>query len=208
MKKLVIIAILSTILLWVVNILVYYLFNYPNDFSLNDILINQVEWKSLLLVYGLLILIAAVLSLLFYKKINFNKKFIRLIVFINILAIILNLSNGFYRFYENKKELNELVLMYQQDAKNDIKNDKIKSFGHGLVLPPQDEKNYKKFIIIESIEKKYGLYATSTCIISKDLDIAEEEYQKITNPYLEKRNGKFWKERMKKEIDSVLKNSN
>ena len=107
-KKLVIIAILSTILLWVVNILVYYLFNYPNDFSLNDILINQVEWKSLLLVYGLLILIAAVLSLLFYKKINFNKKFIRLIVFINILAIILNLSNGFYRFYENKKELDGL----------------------------------------------------------------------------------------------------
>lgn len=208
MKKLIIIAILSTILLWVVNILVYYLYCYPNDFSLNDILTNEVEWKPLLLVYGFLILTVAVLSLLFYRKINFYKKFIRLIVFINILAIILNSTNAIYRFYENKQELNELVLMYKQDAKNDIKNDRIKSFGHGLVLPPQDEKNYKKFITVKSIQKKYGLNATSTCIISKNLEIAEEEYQKITNPYLEKRNGKFWKERMEKEIDRVLKTTN
>jgi hypothetical protein len=206
MKKLIMLAISSTILLWVVNVLVYYLFNYPNDFSLNDILINQVEWKSLLLIHGLLILIASVLSLVNYRKINFNKKFICLIVFINILATILNLSNGIYRYNKNKKELNELVLMYQQDAKIDIKNDKIKSFGHGLVLPPHDKKNYEKYIAVKSIEEKYGLYATSTCLISKNFDIAEEEYQKITNPYLEKRNRKFWKERMKKEIDSVLKN--
>ena len=194
---------ISTLFLLIVNVFVYYLFCYPESYSLFDIISQHVEWKSLISVYFILILTLAFFSFVLYRKLRFSKKFFLSIIYINIIAALLNLSNGLYRFYQNKKELNELVISYQNDAKNDIEKDKIKSFSHGLMLPPQNEKDYDKYIKSDSIYKKYGLYKSSTCIVSKKLDIAEEEYQKITNPYLEKRNGKFWRKKMQKEIDAI-----
>ncbi|PKB18225.1 hypothetical protein [Flavobacterium sp. 5] len=197
---------ISTLILWIANIFVYYLFCYPESYSLFDIITQHVEWEPLLSIYLILIATTAFFSFLLYRKVNFSRKFITSIIYINIFATILNLSNGFYRFYNNKKELDELVLRYQNDAKTDIKKDSVKSFSHGLMLPPKNENDFNKYIKSDSIHKKYGLYKSSTCNISKDLDIAEKEYQKITNPYLEKRNGKFWREKMQKEIDAIKNN--
>lgn len=43
-------------------------------------------------------------------------------------------------------------------------------------------------------------------MISESLEISKKEYRKITEPYLEKRNGKFWREKMRKEIDAIKNN--
>ena len=60
-----------------------------------------------------------------------------------------------------------------------------------------------KFLKRDSIRKNYGLISVSYCMISESLDISKKEYRKITEPYLEKRNGKNWRERMKREIESI-----
>lgn len=194
---------ISTLILWIVNILVYYLFNYPEHYPLLDILTQQVEWALLLLIYGLLILVAAFFSFLLYKKIRFSRKLIYSIILINILCSILMLSNGLYKFYINKEELEESILSFQNQARNDIKKDKIREFGSGLILPPRDKNEYKKFLKRDSIKKNYGLISVSYCTISESLEISKAEYRKISEPYLEKRNGKNWRERMKQEIDAI-----
>lgn len=94
---------------------------------------------------------------------------------------------------------------YRDMAFHDIETDSVKTFGFGLPLPPKDSlqllRNNKRL----TIYKKYGLYVKNLgCIIGdKELDEATDEYKKITNPYLEKRNGKGWREKLKKEIKSI-----
>lgn len=194
---------ISTIILWIVNVLIYYSFNYPEYFSLFDIITQHVEWKPLLLIYGVIILIATLFCLVFYKKISFSKKIVSSIIYINVLCTILSFSYGSYRFYKNKQELNESILSFQNEARNDIKNDKIKEFGGGLILPPRDKKEYSKFLKKDSVKKKYGIISVSYCSISESLEISKAEYRKITDPYLEKRNGKNWREKMMQEIDAI-----
>ncbi|MWB94228.1 hypothetical protein GON26_07625 [Flavobacterium sp. GA093] len=194
---------ISTLILWIINVLVYYLFNYPERFTLTDILTQHVEWRELILIYGVLLLVAVFFSMVFYKKISFLLKLIRSMIFINVLCTILMVSYGLYRFSINKQDLNKSILSFQNEAREDIKKDKIKEFGGGLALPPQDEIEYKKFLIRDSIRKNYGLISVSYCMISESLDISKKEYRKITEPYLEKRNGKNWRERMKREIESI-----
>jgi glucan phosphoethanolaminetransferase (alkaline phosphatase superfamily) len=194
---------ISTLILWIVNILVYYLFNYPEHFTLTDILTQHVEWKELLLIYGVLFLVAIFFSLIFYKKISFSRKLIRSMILINVLCTFLMLANGLYRFYNNRQELKESVLSFQNEAKEDIKKDKIKEFGGGLLLPPKNKIEYKKFVKVDSIKKNYGLIPVSYCTISESLEISKEEYRKISEPYLEKRNGKNWREKMRQEIESI-----
>jgi len=42
------------------------------------------------------------------------------------------------------------------------------------------------------------------CIVGdKELDEATNEYRKITDIYLEKRNGKAWRERLNEEVNNI-----
>ncbi|SNR37235.1 hypothetical protein [Flavobacterium sp. ov086] len=194
---------ISTLTLWIVNVLVYYLFNYPECFTLTDILTQHVEWKQLLLIYVGLFLAAIFFSLIFYKKISFSRKLIRSMILINVLCTFLMLANGLYRFYNNRQELKESILSFQNEAREDIKKDQIIEFGGGLALPPRNKTEYIKFIKVDSITKSYGLKRVNYCTVSESMKISKEEYRKITEPYLEKRNGKHWREKMQHEIDAI-----
>jgi len=193
----------SILILWIVNVLIYYTFNYPEYFSLFDIITQHVEWKPLLSSYGVIILITAFFCLVFYKKISFSRKLISSIIYINVLCAVLSFSYGSYRFYINKQELDESILSFQDMARDDIKKDKIREFGAGLPLPPRDKSEYRNFLKKDSIKENYGLISVSYCTISESLEISKAEYRKITEPYLEKRNGKNWREKMKKDIDAI-----
>lgn len=194
---------ISTLILWIVNILVYYLFSYPEHFTLTDILTQHVEWKQLLLIYGGLFLAAIFFSLIFYKKISFSQKLIRSMILINVLCTFLMLANGLYRFYNNREELKQSILSFQNEAREDIKKDQIVEFGGGLALPPKNKIEHIKFIKVDSITKSYGLKRVNYCTISESLEISKEAYRKITEPYLEKRNGKHWREKMQHEINAI-----
>lgn len=115
-----------------------------------------------------------------------------------------------------------------ENAEHDIKVDSVKDFTYGLsFIKPMLSERLRDTMSVESIKvmdsinakfdkievnqkliegiyNKYGLYKKNLgCIIDKQTSILSKEYKKITNPYLEKRNGKGWREKMQKEIDSI-----
>ena len=100
------------------------------------------------------------------------------------------------------------------NANEDIKVDSVKYFTAGLPFIRPVIVGSKDTTFVDSIEikrqklkdiyKKYGLYEMNLgCVIDKQTSIVERKYKKITNPYLEKRNGKGWKEKMNKEIEKL-----
>jgi hypothetical protein len=111
-------------------------------------------------------------------------------------------------FLSCKSEDNTLLVKYKNEAFHDIKVDSVKLFGFGLSLPPHDSlealKNNKRV----NIYKKYGLFRKNLgCTTgNKELDHAVKEYHKITDSYLEGRNGKGWKEKMEQELSNIVEN--
>ncbi len=208
MKKLLVITILSTILICVSNILSFYLFNYPDDEKVLKIIKYYTDWQELAVIYFSIFSISILLSLFLFKKQKFAKKFYISIICFNIILFIFISVKGVNSFIENKKYLEETITQFRKDAEKDIEIDNVKCFSQGLMLPPQSEIDAKIQKNIEIIRKKYGLnHKNLGCTISPILTKAQEEYKKITDVYLEKRNGKNWKIKMKKEIDSINKNS-
>ena len=101
---------------------------------------------------------------------------------------------------------------YKGYASHDIEVDSVKIFTYGLpFISPieterkiQEARKYK----LDSVYKDYGLYKQNQgCVIGdKKMDKAIKEYHRITDVYLESRNGKDWKEKMEKELNSIIEN--
>jgi len=74
-------------------------------------------------------------------------------------------------------------------------------FAGGLAVSDYNEETENK---IDSIYKKYGVTYFSTGCSIDFIDIkAQEKYQETVKPYLIKRNGKNWEEKMKTEIEKI-----
>ncbi|HEY1194096.1 MAG TPA: hypothetical protein VGE71_07995, partial [Flavobacterium sp.] len=114
-------------------------------------------------------------------------------------------------FLSCKSADNLLLIEYKNKASHDIKVDSVKTFTYGLVfvspvdaeMKIQDTRNYKR----DSVYKKYGLYIRNQgCVIGdKEMDKAVKAYHKITDVYLENRNGKRWREKMNEELNNIDK---
>lgn len=101
----------------------------------------------------------------------------------------------------------ELMTQFKKDAENDIKNDNVKTFGFGLPLPPKNVTQEIEKTKTDSILKVYGLTPKNLgCTIMPELTKASEEYERITEVYLTKRNGKGWRIKMENEIRKINKN--
>ena len=115
-------------------------------------------------------------------------------------------------FLSCKSKDTTLMIDFQNQALHDIEVDSIKHFTYGLpfISPVQSERNKQEIQKnkIDSIYKDYGLYLQNLgCVIGdKKMDKSTKEYYKITDPFLDKRNGKGWEEKMKKEIENINKN--
>ncbi|WP_264535594.1 hypothetical protein [Flavobacterium sp. N1736] len=107
-----------------------------------------------------------------------------------------------------KSEENPLLAKYENQAYHDIKADSVKTFSFGLVLPPRDSLELLRGNKIVNVYRKYGLFIKNLgCTVgNEELDSAVSKYYKITNIYLEKRNGKRWEEKMKKELNNIILN--
>ncbi|WP_291286572.1 hypothetical protein [Flavobacterium sp.] len=117
------------------------------------------------------------------------------------------------------------------NAQHDMEVDSVKYFTAGLpfikpvlakeVTDKMSDESLKSIhrrdIILDSIQikqklrkniyNKYGLYERNLgCMIDKQTSILSKEYKKITSPYLEKRNGKDWRIKMEKELNSTTEN--
>lgn len=99
----------------------------------------------------------------------------------------------------------EIVIKYRKEAEKDITSDSVKNFSRTFIKLSKKEIEMQQKMV--EIQRKYGLHQKSVkTVVSYELKEAEAEYQRIVFPYLEKRNGKGWREKMSKEIDSMLKN--
>ena len=125
---------------------------------------------------------------------------------LNLIGIIFVSSIGINRFIINKKDFEEVIIKFRNDAVIDIKNDNVKYFSQGLFLPPRTESEKLIKNDIKKVFKNYGLnYRSLGCTVMPHVTKAKDEYIRITDIYLNKRNGNGWRIKMKKQIDSIYK---
>lgn len=209
MKKIYALTVLSSILICALNIFSFYLLNYPDDTEILKVITEFVDWKLSLIIFFIFILSSIIISFLLFKKQQLKRKFCISMISLNLIGIIFICVKGMQSFNENKNELNQILNEYRENAENDIKNDNVKYFSQGLMLPPKLEKDAKISENIEKLKQIYGLnHKNLGCIISPKLTLAQEEYEKRTAVYLEKRNGKNWEIKMRKQIDTLLSDKN
>ena len=112
-------------------------------------------------------------------------------LFILICFIIIFFYNKNRNEFNNVNLANEILTQFRIDAKNDIKNDDIKFFVYGLQLPSKNKHQQIIKIKKDSILKTYGIRVKNIgCIMNPELTKVTDEYKKITEVYLIKRNGK------------------
>ena len=200
MKKLYLISFLSFLSYWLVVVAANYIISsyYEIDF------LKQNNWKEDFSFLTATIILALVTAFLVYRRQPFLKKFLVLFsAFCTILTIIVAIDWAII-ISQIKANRDQLVNEFTREAEYDIKNDNVKVFSQGFPIPPKNESLQIQDDTIKKILKKFGLTRENLgCTISPELTKAQEEYQKITEVYLEKRNGKNWRDRMENEIEKV-----
>ena len=200
MKKLYLISFLSFLSYWLVVVVANYFISSYNEIDF----LKQNNWKEDFLFLTATIILALVTAFLVYRRQPFLKKFLVLFsAFCIILTIIVAIDWAII-ISQIKANRDQLVNEFIREAEYDIKNDNVKVFSQGFPIPPKNESLQIQDDSIKKILKKFGLTRENLgCTISPELTKAQEEYQKITEVYLEKRNGKNWRDRMENEIEKV-----
>ena len=160
----------------------------------------DIRWNSLILGNALLIIaiITAVGLLLGLFLFRGQKYKHRIIITISIAAILFSLTDiskmtiGYYGLDE---EYNYFT------AKNDIRNGKIQTLKFGMMLPNRKIDWKKRKAAIKVAEDYFGYKSSNVgCGVTNGIDI----YNGVMEDYLEKKNGKDWRVRQKKMIDSLM----
>jgi hypothetical protein len=185
-----------------VFILGYYFLRYPDEFNIMRY-IRDAEWKEYGLVVLGLVVAAAILSFLPLKRYKQKTKLAIFLAALQGLLLVIATFKLVDTFKQNKQELDKLITEYKEKAAADIKNGFIElEYAGGLEIPNEQELRMRP--AIDSVRRLYGFsYRNSGCIISSDLIMAQEEYEKLTKPYLDKRNGRGWEKRMEQQIEEV-----
>ena len=203
-KKLIIGNILILLLIFCANIAYFYANNYPMRFTLLYSLADY-DLQYVIIVLLIMSLVAGLVSTLDYKNLNFGNKFLTVFSLLNTIFLIFIISQGVSGFEVSKKEYLSLEKEYIHQARLDIKLDVVTfKYAGGLVIPVcKGDIEHK----IDSINKKYGIkYVNTGCVFMEQVSKAQDKYAETVKPYLEKRNGKNWEQKMKKEIEVITKN--
>ncbi len=202
MRRLIIINSILSFLLLAVFILGYYFLEYPDDFDISRYIRNA-EWKPFAQTVFALVIAAIALSFLPVKNHSQKRKATILFAALQGLFLSLLVFKMVATYKQNKKEFDDLVYQYKEKADADIKSGFIViDYAGGLELP--DEREQEMHEKIDSVRRTYGLsYRNSGCILSAALVKAQEEYERLTKPYLNKRNGPDWEERMNEQIEAI-----
>lgn len=202
-KKLLTINIVVVLLLISAHTLGGYLIMYPMKPDIWTV-VSESSPQYLLIALALFAVIAWLISHLRIKNLNPKNKF--LLVFIVLCSILLSYVIYFdaATYISTRKAIRESENEYIQQAKEDIKKDKIMyRFAGGLSIPQYDAKTQNK---IDSIRKKFGVtYFNTGCTVDVIDREGQQKYEETVKPYLEKRNGKGWEEKMNKEIENLEK---
>ncbi|WP_157456437.1 FEKKY domain-containing protein [Chryseobacterium hispalense] len=202
-KKLLVINIVVVLLLILAHTLGGYLIIYPMKSDVWTV-VSESRPHYILVALALFAVIAWLISHLKIKNVKPKNKF--LLVYTILCGILLCYIIYFDAdtYISTRKAIIKAENEYIQQAKEDIKKDNIiYRFAGGLPIPEYDLKTRNK---IDSIRKKFGIsYFNTGCTVDV-IDIeGQQKYEETVKPYLEKRNGKGWKEKMNKEIENLKK---
>ena len=202
-KKLSVINIVILIFIFIANIGTFYGINYPLKFNLPYHL-SSYGFGYVLIVVSIIAIVTALVSTLNIKTLNYKNKFLGIFALINSIFLAFIIFEGISQFNRQRDEYKKLEKEYVKQAEQDIQNDKVTyKYAGGLTIPGCDQNIENK---IDSINKKYGVtYYNTGCIIVEQFTKAQDKYAEIVKPYLEKRNGKNWEQKMAKEIETIKK---
>lgn len=205
-KKLVISNILILLLICCAMIGYFYANNYPMQFTL---LYGPREYDFnfagiVLLVTALFSGLASVFN---YKNFSFLNKFLASFCLLNSIFLVFMISQSISRYIEQREGYLSLEKEYINQARLDMKQDAVTfKYAGGLTLAGCNGNIEHK---IDSITQKYGVtYVNTGCVFMEQLSRAEDKYAETVKPYLEKRNGKNWEQKMDKEIETIKKDCN
>ena len=202
-KKLSVINIVILIFIFVANIGTFYGINYPLKFNLPHHFLNY-GFGYVLIVISIMAIVTALVSTLNIKTLNYKNKFLGIFALVNSIFLAFIIFEGISQFNRHRDEYKKLEKEYVKQAEQDIQNDKVTyKYAGGLTIPECDQNIENK---IDSINKKYGVtYYNTGCVIMEQFTKAQDKYAEIVKPYLEKRNGKNWDQKMANEIEIIKK---
>lgn len=155
----------------------------------------------------LAVLLAIVLVFLTIKFIipdfRNRKKYSRIFLLSLFSLLLLIDSLLIYSYLLDRKEYEIWSEVFKEQANEEINNDRIKIEYFGI--SPYVKTGYSKKV--DSISNRYGvkLILVSDIVYNQPIEKAkEEEYNKTTNSYLDKRNGTGWRQRMDKELEPYI----
>lgn len=201
MKILLTINALILLLLFIVGLIPDYYSNLV-DFNVVDTL-RQFEWTVFTGILIIGVLFSGIVGWIKYKNVPYPLRFLRINILINTVLLIFISSRAIPEYLDAKREYEVLSLKYKIKAESDMKNGLIIYEGAGLPMP-LDSISQVKADKIDSLRAMYGI-ATSNigCMISGPLLRAQSDYKELTQPFLDERNGKGWRQRMNREIAEI-----
>lgn len=202
-KKLIWIDVLLLLLIVVAYIFNSYIVNLPMVFDLSYI-VKESRLEYLAVIFLFTALVSYLISSLDFKNLDFKAKFLRASPIINAIVLLFFMYLSINDFVKIQKEISERESNYLHQAERDIKNDKVMiEYAGGFSVLTQDTKTIRR---MDSIRTKYGItYQNTGCIVDPVENKAQRKYAETVAPYLEKRNGKNWQDKMQKEIDNLKK---
>ena len=202
-KKLLLVSIVTLVLTFGAYFLDFYLSSYLMRFNWWYIT-EFFEIKTFFLILGIIALVSWFVSYIRIRHLNGINKFLLIFsVLCGLLFCIINF-NSFSRFFETQKQVRIAENKYSKQAEKDIKNDFIIfKYAGGLSIPEYDRETYQN---IDSIRKNYGIkYQNTGCQADFIEKKGQDKYEEIVMPYLKKRNGNGWENRMKNDIEKLKK---
>lgn len=200
-KKLIWVNVLLLLVIVGAYIFNSYIINFPMIFDIFYI-VKESRLEYLAVIFLFTALFSYLISNLDFKNLDFKAKFLRVFPIINALVLLFFMYLSINDFVKIQKEISERESNFLHQAERDIKNDKvIIEYAGGFSVLPQDAQTIRR---IDSIRKNYGItYQNTGCIVDPIENKAQRKYAETVDPYLEKRNGKNWQDKMQKEIDNL-----
>ena len=164
-----------------------------------NILWNNIETTRILLILSIIISVGLLLGLFFFRKRTYKRRILLTIPVAFILFSCADILKTATSYYGLDEEYNYFT------AKSDIENGKVQILETGLILPEPNVDWEKKQDAEKRAENQFGYKSVYLgCTVTHGIDI----YNSVMEDYLEKVNGKNWRTKKRKIIDSIMNSNN
>lgn len=176
--------------------------NYPLDIRHIEKALEYVVWDYLVYLIVGTLLVSFLLALLLRKRRGLKIAHLQTFFVLNSGVLVYLVGMVGYLFVSNVIEVSEMRDEYRKQANEDIRNDNVTFRYAGLEVELHSSSVTSK---IDSICRIFGVsYYNTGCMINDNDIVAQETYDELVQPYLDKRNGVDWEERMNQQIEEII----